>query len=340
MAAPGSFTSSEISAIVATTLENRSGTMADNFTNNNVILRKLKAAGRVKPFSGGREILQELAYYDSATANAGFYSGWDTLPTNQNSPISASRWDIKQAAVPVSISGLEELQNSGEEAIIDLLDSRMEIAEGQLENLCNNALYGDGTGSGGKAFDGIQKIVADDPTTSSTVGGINQNTWSFWRNVVVDASVVTVTPGPTTIQSLMNRLAIQLVRGSDGPNMGIADGVYYRYFLESMQAIQRVTSESDAGAGFSSLKYYGAGRAMDIYLGDGVSFDTAGTGMPASHMYFLNTKYLFWRPHSRRNFTAMGGDRVPVNQDGTIKYMGLAGNLTCNNRRMQGVIIA
>jgi hypothetical protein len=36
---------------------------------------------------------------------------------------------IRQAAVAVSISGLEELQNSGEEAIIDLLESRIMNAE-------------------------------------------------------------------------------------------------------------------------------------------------------------------------------------------------------------------
>ena len=340
MPTPGSLTSAEITDIVATTIDHRSTSIADAFTNNNMLLRKLKQRGNSKPFSGGDAILEPLAYYDPATSNASFYSGWDTLPTNQNSPITASRWAIKQAAVPIMISGLEELQNAGEEQFIDLLDARMEIAEGQLENLCNNALFGDGTGSGGKAFDGLQKLVAADPTTSTSVGSINQATWSFWRNAVVDASVESVTPGPTTIQTLMNRLAIKMVRGSDGPDMAIADSVYYRFFMESLQAIQRISSESEAGAGFSSLKYFGGGRAMDVYLGDGVSFDDAGTGMPANTMYFLNTRYLKWRPHSRRNFVSMGGDRVPVNQDGVIKFMGVAGNLTCTNRRMQGVIVA
>lgn len=341
MAAPGSLSSAELSDIVATTLENRSGVMADNFTNNNVILRELKKSGRVKPFSGGREIVEELAYFDAATANAGFYSGWDTLPTNVNSPITASRWDIKQAAVPIAISGLEELQNAGSEQIIDLLDARMEIAEGQLMNLCNNALYGDGTGSGGKAFDGLQKIVADDPTASSSIGSINQATWSFWQNTKVDASdTASAAASASNIQLVMNAMAVRLVRGNDGPTMIIADSNYFLFYLSSMQTIQRVTTQSSAGAGFANLSYFATGREIPVYLGDGASFDTDGTGMPSNHMYFLNTKYLHWRPHSRRNFTAMGGDRVPVNQDGMVKYMGVAGNLTCSNRKLQGVIVA
>ena len=42
---------------------------------------------------------------------------------------TAAEYPIRQAAVAVSISGLEELQNSGEEAIIDLLESRIMNAE-------------------------------------------------------------------------------------------------------------------------------------------------------------------------------------------------------------------
>lgn len=340
MAAPGSLSTAELTDIVATTLENRSGEMADNFTNNNILLRELKKSGRVKPFSGGREIVEELAYFDANTSNAGFYSGWDTLPTNVNSPITASRWDIKQAAVPIAISGLEELQNAGTEQVIDLLDARMEIAEGELMNLCNYALFGDGTGGGGKYFDGLQKIVADDPTTSTSVGSINQATWSFWQNTIVDASVESISPSSTTIQQLMNLAAVRTVRGSDGPNLAIADSVYFTYFMESLQAIQRITSDADAAAGFTALQYNGTGRRITVYMGDGMTFDTNGTGMPASHMYFLNTKYMKWRPHSRRNFSPMGGDRVPVNQDGLVKYMGVAGNLTCNGRKFQCVIHA
>jgi hypothetical protein len=35
----------------------------------------------------------------------------------------------------------------------------------------------------------------------------------------------------------------------------------------------------------------------------------------ANHMWFLNTKYLMFRPHKDRNFVPIGGDRQAVNQD-------------------------
>ena len=45
-----------------------------------------------------------------------------TLNIAPSQVFTAAEYPIRQAAVAVSISGLEELQNSGEEAIIDLLE--------------------------------------------------------------------------------------------------------------------------------------------------------------------------------------------------------------------------
>lgn len=53
--------------VVTTTLENRSGKLADNISNNNALLSMLKAKGKAKPFSGGREIFQELRYAQNQT---------------------------------------------------------------------------------------------------------------------------------------------------------------------------------------------------------------------------------------------------------------------------------
>jgi len=55
-------------------------------------------------------------------------------------------------------------------------------------------------------------------------------------------------------------------------------------------------------------------------------------------MYLINSDYLFYRPHSRRNFKVFGGDRQNVNQDAKVRIMAWAGNMTANNLSLQGVI--
>ena len=331
------FANTTISDIIATTIQNRSGELADNVTNNNALLRRLKSKGNVRPFSGGNVILEEIMYSDSNYNNTNSYSGYEILNISPNSPISAAQFNIQQYASAVTISGLEMLQNSGEEAIIDLLDGRMKVAEAQLNNRIASDIYLDGTGNGSKNITGLGAAVAI--TNTNTYGGISRSTWSFWANYSYSA----VTNGgaatsSANIQNYMNQVAISLVRGTDRPDLIVADNNYYKLYLNSLQSIQRVSSEggeSGVGAGFPSLKYFGAGMSADVVLDGGI-----GSASPANQMIFLNTDYIFFRPHKDRNFVPIGGERQAVNQDAIVKLIGWAGNLTSSGSQFQGILSA
>ena len=120
------FANAAVSDIIATTIQSRTGIIADNVTSNNALLMRLKQRGNIKSFSGGNSIFQELSF--AANGNAGWYSGYETLPIAAQDVLSSAEYTIKQAACPVTISGLEQLQNAGKEQIIDLLDARMAVA--------------------------------------------------------------------------------------------------------------------------------------------------------------------------------------------------------------------
>ena len=329
------FANSTVSDIIATTIQSRSGKLADNVTLNNAVLDRLRKRGNVRPFSGGNVILEEIMYNDSNTNNTNSYSGYETLNIAPNSPISAAQFSIAQYASAVTISGLEMLQNSSKEAIIDLLEGRVQVAEGQLMNRIQTDIYGNGTGNGGKNLTGLAAAVADSPATG-TYGGINRATWSFWRNQAFSG----VTDGgaavsAANIQAYMTQLAIKLVRGNDKADLIVADNNYYSLYVNSLQAIQRVTSAEEGAAGFASLKFYGGGTSADVVLGGGI-----GNQATANHMWFLNTNYLYFRPHADRNFTPIGGERQSVNQDAVVKLIGWAGNLTSSGPQFCGVLKA
>ena len=329
------FANSTVSDIIATTIQSRSGKLADNVTLNNAVLDRLKKRGNVRPFSGGNVILEEIMYNDANTNNTNSYSGYETLNISPNSPISAAQFNIAQYASAVTISGLEMLQNSSKEAIIDLLEGRVQVAEGQLMNRIQTDIYGNGTGNGGKNLTGLAAAVADSPSTG-TYGGINRATWSFWRNQAFSG----VTNGgaavsAANIQSYMTQLAIQLVRGNDKADLIVADNNYYSLYVNSLQAIQRVTQAEEGAAGFASLKFYGGGTSADVVLGGGI-----GNQATANHMWFLNTNYIFFRPHADRNFVPIGGERQSVNQDAVVKLIGWAGNLTASGPQFSGVLTA
>jgi hypothetical protein len=312
---------------VTTAIESRSRKLADNVSDNTAILQRLKERGRIRTVSGGTTIAQELEYAENS--NFLWYDGYEQLSLLPSDVITAANYAWKQAAVAVTISGKEMLINSGKEKMIDLLRSRIGNAEKTMVNNIAQSLYSDGTGSTSKEIGGLQLIVAD--TNTNTVGNISGSTYSWWRNIVYDLSSVGSTASSSNIQTHMNATYVQLCRNNEAPDLILTDNVYYKAYLGSLQTIQRITNDKMAQAGFQNLKYMGA----DVVLDGG-----RGGNCPASHMYFLNTDYLFYRPHSERNMVPLDPDRFSTNQDALAKLIGWMGNMTCSNRFMQGVMKA
>jgi hypothetical protein len=309
-------------------IESRTKALADNMSDNNALLYVMRRRGNVKPFSGGVKILQELDYADNVTSK--WYSGYDTLDTSASELFTAAEFPIAQAAVSVVMSGLETLQNAGEEKFIDLADARMTNAERTLMNLIGTGLYSDGTGDGGKQMAGLQAAVPDNPTTG-TYGNINRATAAnaFWRSKrfrgVTDGGAAV---SAANIRSYLNQLMFQQTRGTDKPDLITMDNNYYGFLMESLQAQQRFSEDAElAKAGFTTLKFGGA----DVILDGG-----QGGNCPANRAYVLNTRYIHFRPHRDRNFTMLDPKRFATNQDAEVRIIAFAGNLTLSNAFLQG----
>jgi hypothetical protein len=224
----------------------------------------------------------------------------------------------------------------------------MSVAEAQLSNRIDYDLYQDGSGNGGKNITGLALAVPDNPTTG-TYGGISRATYAFWqsqyyRGVTDGGAAVSA----ANIQQYMTTLALRCVRGKDKPDLWVADATYFGFYVNSLQAIQRITSTSGdgkAGAGFGpELAFYGGGMAATVVMAGGINgdVDTAGNngGATAAHMWALNTDFIFFRPHRDRNFVPIGGERQSVNQDAIVKFIGWAGNMTSSGPQFSGVLIA
>jgi len=320
--------------VVTTSLEFRSKSLADNISNNNALLSILRKKGKEKTADGGREIMQELRYAMNQTFM--WYSGYEPVNITLNDTMTAARFPWKQASIAVTISGFEELVNSGDEAMLNLIEERTETAEDTFWNQMSAGVYSDGTGFGGKQINGLGALISKSPT-SGMVGGIDRAAQTWWQNLSVNAN--TDSRGLVTssnIESYMNSTTVALKRNSDGVDMIVADNNYYIAYLTSLQSIQRIDSfggNAEAGAGFTSLKYFGAGKKVDVVLDGGKNGQ-----IPANTMYFINSDYLFYRPHARRNFRVIGGERSNVNQDAKVRILAWMGNMTANNLSLQGVL--
>lgn len=317
--------------LVSTTLRHRNKKFADNVSKNNALYARLYEKGNVKEIiDGGYSIMEELEYAENSTFQ--YYSGYDVLDVSASDVLSSAEFQWKQAVVHVTANGLEMRSNSGKEKMINLVKSRVDVAMKTMANQLNIGMYSDGTGSSGKQIGGLQSLIADAGT--GVVGGIDSSSFTFWKNIVQSAAAPlggggAVTPSKTTIKGLMNGLWYALTRGADLPDLIVADTTYYGYYEESLQDLQRFTSEkgSIAKYGFDSLKY----KSADVVLDN--------TAIPAAHMYFMNTDYLKLKVHADANMKTVD-EKISFNQDAVAIPVIFQGNLTVSNRSLQGVLKA
>lgn len=310
--------SPNISELATVAIESRRRRLADNVTDNTALLMRLKQRGKIRTVSGGRTIYEELEYAENATYRR--FTGYETLNIQPSDVMTAAEYDFKQAAVAVSISDREALQNSGKEKMIDLLESRIGNAEKTFVNGLSGDLYSDGTADGGKQVGGLAAAIPAD-NDSGTYGGINRTTWNFWRTKSRTTALTA-----NNILSEMMALWVTLCRNMDKPDLIPAGNTAYRHYWGALQVQQRFMNPDMAKAGFTNLKFLNA----DVVLDGGV-----GGSAPDAAMYFLNTDYCHWRPHKDANMVPLD-DRFAINQAAMIKLIHWMGNFTLSNASLQG----
>lgn len=319
--------SSTFTELVATTWRNHSKDVKDNVSNNNALYKRLAEKGQTRKEDGGLTIAQPLDYNANGTYQR--YSGYDILNIQQSDVITAAEYQWRQIALNVVASGLELRTNAGSNAIVKLAKARIKNAMRTFKNNFSYDLYADG--SLPNQINGLQALVADAGT--GTVGGIDSGTWSFWQNVVQSAAAplqggAGITPSATTIESLMLPLWLNQVRGDDKPDLIVSSNDYFTFYEASQVSIKRYTDSDTASGGFVSLKYKNADVIFD-----------GGSGIPAAHMYFLNTDYIELVVHRDADLSVQE-DMKPYNQDATVIPVLWMGNMVCSNRRLQGVLKA
>ena len=310
----------DFNALLSTTLQNYQPTLVDNIFKDLVLLNHLNSKGRVQVEEGGTSIVEPLMYAVNNTV--GSYSGYDAIDLTPQDGITAAEYQWKQMAASIAISGIEESKNRGTEAIIKLLNAKIMQAEESLKSSLNTMLYSNGTGNGGKDFNGLGNIIA---TVNNTVGGIDATTNTWW-NPIQDTSAATLT------QADMGAIYNQASKGSDVPDLILTNSNLFEKYESTLSLQVRYQDVAKANAGFQNLMFKQTPLVFDLAIA------AASSSAP---MYFINSKYL--------KLTGMNGHWFNTTdfQNGTVAGVDARyalvmayGELTCSNRARQGYLLA
>lgn len=309
--------------LVAATLYHRRDKIADAVSKNTVLINELRRRGRVRTIGGGVSILQPIMI-GAENANFQWYVGRESLNIAGQEVLTAAEYPWKQYACGVSISGLEMLQNSGEEQIFDMMMQRTAHAEKTITNQMHKSAHGNGTASSGKEFGGLGLLVST--SAGATVAGISSTTYTWWDNY--RSAIGGGAPSKLTIDDDMRKVVLNISRGGDKPNIVISDNDWYRAFMSSLVANQRFMDKTLAASGFENALHGNIPVVAEGGLG----------GYAPAGMKFLNLDTIELIMHKKRNNVVLGGPRRPLQEDSDTVIIAGMGNFSCANRMLNGVL--
>ena len=289
---------------------------ADNFFDSNPLFYWLKEKGQVI-FDGGTHI-QEPIVYDDIDA-AGSFSNYDILDTTPNEQHTAAKADLKRYYVNIVISRHELLRASGKNAVINLLDSKVQVGNLTMAQKISTDLHSDNADAA-TGITGLQTIVA----ASGTAHNISSSDASVWASSI-DSSTTALTL--KAMDDLWELLAV----GNDSPKMIVTSRKVHSKFKSLLVTNQRFGEAEKVSGGFRAVMFNDSPVFADP--------NTKETSSTAHHMYFLNPSWLKLYIHKDDNFTSVPFPVTP-NQDVTGSRITASLQLLCNNRRMQGAFTA
>lgn len=341
-------------ALLSTTLDAYvgGGTMFDNIFKDSAYLAALREFGAVIKQNGGERIRAPLMYDDNNTIRS--YSNYDTLDTTPQDGMTTAFYEWREIGGTISISRKEERQNSGEAAMIGLLDAKIKQAEMSMRQALNTQLIR-GTVSSATFVPGnsakdlnplgyfLRKINSTDPTTGGNVGNISGSSNSWWRHhtAVLDSGSTDTGNDFAVSVSTWKGLSVALKRmynycsrGTGGaPNLVVMDQTTFEEYESALDDKVRYTNTRLADMGFETIKLRGATCVWDELVPSIDDGDTAGADGTA---FFLNTNFYKLVIDSETDVVTTPFVE-PENQTAKTAKILFMGNAIASNMRKLGV---
>ena len=197
------------------------GKAFDQYFGSNYLVNKGLKSPKKRP-SGGNQIKVPLTYDRMA---GGSFSGADQFDTSRRDVLNSAIFPWKNYYTNVTVLWDEELENNGPEEEVDMVVSKLEIAQKSMEYDLGDGLYSDGTGNESKDLTGLKALF--NTTTSTTYGGIAQDDMSRWS-----ANASSTSAGITSAVLRACRTAVKI---GDGAGAALKAGFQGIYMLDNAE---------------------------------------------------------------------------------------------------------
>ena len=316
---------SNFDLMLTATTQMRNRQLVDNIFNSTPTLMYLDAKDRKKMQDGGESILKPLLYAKHTGVQP--YHGYQTIDVDPQEGVTSAQYVWKEYACPITISRRERRQNSGEHAIISMMETKQQQAELTFIDTMNTDLLGTNAADPLRIL-GIQDFLVDqaEGSQTGTVGGINRATYTWWNNKRQTLSNFS-TDGLNKMRTGYNSAS----QGADHPDFGVTTQTAYENYERVLEARERYSTGTGsemgqrvAEAGFDFLKFKG----MLLFYDDACKADT---------MFLMNSRYMDLTVDTESDF-AIQPFITPSNQTATTALILFMGAFCMSNLSRQALI--
>lgn len=268
--------------------------------------------------NGGERIRVPIEFDEGTGA---FYARGGSISSDDNDVINAAYFYWKHAYGSATIYDEDELKNSGEYAVVQLITQKVANAQKTVTKKIADQIYNQDADSSVN-ITGLKACCF--AGTSTQYGGITPTDL-----VASDGSYPWRGINTTTTEGVSLKVIRDLATSAkinDGPkgkpNVGLTTEALFNIVSGILQVQQRFTQDTDtANAGFTNLVFEGKLIAADDYC-------------PSGYMFLLNSNFVGWVIHRDGYFARTPwADLVTANVFAKSMKIKWHGNLVVNNRK-------
>lgn len=319
MATPASITE-VLDNLYTTTWKNIKTNLADNIFNALPLFAWMSARGRIQDQIGGRFIEEPIIYRKNERTK--WIARGGTVDLSDQEFMTETQWSWKYIVAPIVRFGVDDQQNRGKMRMINYVEAKIQNAKISIEDLLETAIAAATTTDG---FDGLQRLVADDPTASAVVGNIQQSDSAnaYWRNQKHNLTGSSfATNGVDEMRIMLNECGNN--NGQDMPDILMSGQTPYEYYEDAILGKFQFENKELTDLGFQSLTFKGIPMTWSPALG--------------TRIYFLNTRFLRLVKDPGLYFDMTPWKDIPNQVNDRAAQIITAMTFTTNRRKVQGVI--
>lgn len=286
----------------------------DNYFTGNVLCYRLLKKGSKAP--GGVKIRVPIYYGGPHGGPFGTNSAFDTTKYDDH---NAARFEWTKYYEPCTYDMDDELMNSGPQAEVDLVMSKLKMMQKGIRDQMAEGIYSDGSLINGvKQIDGLFAMI--NSSSSTAYGSLTEDDLSEWK----PGAVTTTTEALSLPVLRALRTACEFGNGmEDSPTLFITTPELLDVFRGILQSQQRFTTNEDlAKVGFRNIEFEGVPVVSDHKCPDG-------------YFIALNENYMEMKSSSKYFFKRSKWMR-PTNQLKYTLQVVWAGNMVCMRRDAHG----